>query len=137
MLPGNVKEVWCFLFDTDHNMSKNWNSEHVHTELQYLTYYTCIQCFAQDTTYLVCPAAGQQQHSYTFCCCFLFVFKNDVCQTNYLQIYMADLLQIFRVGRTVTVDDQYEISCSIPQGTLSWQPNFVSLLHVYFWMQAG
>ena len=42
-----------------------------------------------------------------FCLCFLFIFfviLNDFCQTNYLNIYRADLRQICRDGRTVAVD---------------------------------
>ena len=31
-------------------------------------------------------------------------------QTNYLKIYSTDFRQIFKVGKTVTVDDQFEIS---------------------------
>ena len=36
------------------------------------------------------------------------------CQTNYLNISRTYLRQIFAIGRTVTVDDQSEISFSIP-----------------------
>ena len=39
-----------------------------------------------------------------FLICFFFTFKNNVCQTNYLNIYGTGL-QIFRMGRTVAVDD--------------------------------
>ena len=47
-------------------------------------------------------------------------YFNDFCRTNYYTIYRTDLRQIFRVGRTVAVDDQCEkkINFSIPQGTL-------------------
>jgi len=58
-----------------------------------------------------------------FCCCFLF-FKNCSCLTNYPKIYQSDLCQIVKLGRTVAVDDQSEISFSIPRGTLQWQPSF-------------
>ena len=44
----------------------------------------------------------------------LFLIFNDSCQTNYLKIYPTDLRQSFRVGRTMAVDDQTEISFSIP-----------------------
>jgi len=50
-----------------------------------------------------------------FCCCFVFIF-NDFCPTNYLKIYLTDYRQIFRVHRTVAVDDQSENSLSILQG---------------------
>jgi len=43
-----------------------------------------------------------------FCLCFLFIFFvifNDFCQTNYLNIYRADLRHICRDGRTVAVDE--------------------------------
>ena len=36
---------------------------------------------------------------YMFCCCFLFV--NNFFQTNYLNIYQANLRQIFGVGKTL------------------------------------
>jgi len=62
-----------------------------------------------------------------FCCCFLFIF-NDFCRPNYLEIYRTELYQIFRVGRTVAVDDQSEISFSIPRGMLPWQPIFASFI---------
>jgi len=40
----------------------------------------------------------------------------------------------FHVGRTVAVDDQSEVSFSIPQGTLPRQPNFVGFIHTTeFW----
>jgi len=53
--------------------------------------------------------------------CFLFIFS-DSCQTNYLKIHWTDLRQILRVGRTVAVDDQSEISPLTPHVTLPWQP---------------
>jgi len=42
-------------------------------------------------------------------------------ETNYLNIYCADLRQIFRVGRTIAADDRSEVSFSLPQGMLPWQ----------------
>jgi len=39
---------------------------------------------------------------------------NDSCQTN--------ALPYFTVGRIMAVDDKSEISFSIPQGMLLWQP---------------
>jgi len=39
-------------------------------------------------------------------------------------MYLTDLHQIFRFGRTLSVDDRSEVSFSIPQGTLLWQPIF-------------
>ena len=39
----------------------------------------------------------------------LFIF-NDFCQTNYLNIYRTDLRQIYRVVRSMAVDDQSESS---------------------------
>jgi len=50
---------------------------------------------------------------------------NDFCQTNYLKIYWTDLRQMLRDGRTMAVGDQSELSFSILQGTLPWQPIFV------------
>ena len=54
---------------------------------------------------------------------------NDSCQINYLEIGYIDLHQIFRVGRTPAVYDQHEITFSIPQGSLPWQPIFVGFIH--------
>jgi len=39
----------------------------------------------------------------------VFLIFSNFCQTN-LNIYRTDLREIFRVGRTVAVDDQSEIS---------------------------
>jgi len=44
----------------------------------------------------------------------LFLF-NDSCQTSYLKIYRTECHQACRVGRTMPVDDQSEISFSISQ----------------------
>jgi len=67
-------------------------------------------------------------HGKLFCCCFLFVF-NDFYQANYLKVCWTSLQQIFRVARTVAVDDQSEFSFLISQGTLPWQPIFVGCIH--------
>ena len=40
---------------------------------------------------------------------FFFIF-NDFCQTNFLNIYLTDLHQIFRVSRTTAVDELSEVS---------------------------
>jgi len=49
-------------------------------------------------------------------------------QTSYLKTYMTNLCQIFRVGRTVAVYDQSEISFfPIPRGTLPRQPHCVGI----------
>ena len=37
--------------------------------------------------------------------------------------------KICGIGRTTAVDDQYEISFSILQGTLPWQPIFAGFIH--------
>jgi len=72
-----------------------------------------------------CEAAG----GLVFCCCFLFSYHIiDSCQTIYLNIYRT-LRQIFRICRTVFVDDQSEISFSIPQGTLQWRPFSVGFIY--------
>ena len=54
-----------------------------------------------------------------FCLC--FIYFNDFCQTNCLNIYQTDLHQICRVCRTMAVDKWSEVSVSNPQGTLPWQ----------------
>jgi len=41
---------------------------------------------------------------------FIFFIYNDSRQTNYFKIYRTNLRQIFRVDRTMAVDDQPEIS---------------------------
>ena len=40
----------------------------------------------------------------------LFLVSNDLCQTNYLNVYRIDLRHVFRIGRTVAVDDQPQVS---------------------------
>ena len=35
-----------------------------------------------------------------------------------------------KVGIMVTVDDQFKISLSVPQGTLPWQPNFIGSIQI-------
>ena len=47
----------------------------------------------------------------------LFLIFNDCCQTNYVNVYRTDRRKIFRVGRTVALDDQ-------------WQPIFVGFIQV-------
>jgi len=56
-----------------------------------------------------------------------YLFFNDFCLTNYLSIYQTNLCLNFTVGRTIAVDDQSEISFTIPQGMLPWQPIFVGI----------
>ena len=63
--------------------------------------------------------------SFLFHIIFIYFFI-DFCQTDYLKI---DLRQIFRFDRTMAVVDQPEISFSIPQGTLPWQPIFVGFIN--------
>jgi len=46
--------------------------------------------------------------SYSFI--YFFFIYNDSRQTNYFKIYRTNLRQIFRVDRTMAVDDQPEIS---------------------------
>jgi len=62
-----------------------------------------------------------------FCLCFLltyFLVEIPFLKTNFLKIYRTDLRQMFVVGRTVAVDERREISFSIRQDTLPWQPIF-------------
>ena len=68
--------------------------------------------------------ATRQRHAalYMCSCCFALsissLFFNDFCQINDHSIYHTDILEIFSVGRTMAVGDQFEISFSVPQGTL-------------------
>jgi len=64
-----------------------------------------------------------------FCFCFLFIYFNDSCLTDPKLSQKLPDRQILRVGRTMAIDDQYEISFSILQGTLPWQPIFVGFIH--------
>ena len=73
------------------------------------------------------PTAESRPSGYTFFFCFLF-FKfifNDSYTTTYLKINRTNVSQIFRFGRTVALDDQSDISFSIPQEKLPWKTNFV------------
>jgi len=49
---------------------------------------------------------------------FFYLVLTIPVRPDYLKIYRTDLRQIFRVGKTTAVDDQSEISFSIPLGTL-------------------
>ena len=67
--------------------------------------------------------AKRRRRGLMFCCCFIFkYFFCDFCHTNYLNIDRTDLYEICRTGRTLAVDERPEVSFSIPQGTLPWQP---------------
>ena len=91
------------------------------------------------------PAAEKQARGHMFCFCFLFIYLFSTIPItiilrflfNSLKIYHMDLHHIFRIVRTMAVDDQTEISFSIPQGTLLWQPNFFGLVHGFRWTQAA
>ena len=54
----------------------------------------------------------------------LFLVSNDFCQTCHLIIYQTDGHLMFRVGRSVAIDDQFESSFSMPEGTSPRQPIF-------------
>jgi len=63
--------------------------------------------------------------------CFVFTYFCRFLSDKLSENPPTDLRQIFRVGRTVAVDDKSEISCSIPQGhkrTLPRQPIFVDFI---------
>jgi len=51
-----------------------------------------------------------------------WLFVNDFCQTNYLNIYCSNLYPVCWEDRTVAVDNRSKVSFSISQGTLLWQP---------------
>ena len=63
----------------------------------------------------------QARRALCFACVYIF---SDSRQISYLNIHRTDLRQIFTVGRTVAVDDQSEISFSIPRMSSPWQPIF-------------
>jgi len=69
--------------------------------------------------------AGLPKAAYVLPLFLVYYFKNNFSQTSYINMYLTDLHQIFRFGRTLSVDDRSEVSFSIPQGTLLWQPIFV------------
>jgi len=56
---------------------------------------------------------------------YLFTYFKDFCQTNYLNIYGTDFLQMCTIDRTTAVDDQSEIKISTFQATLPRQSNVV------------
>ena len=98
------------------------NFRHYLAFLQFYSNYSV--CLTHKTTaYLDRPAAAQQQTRRVICSAdvsYLLYIFNDFCQTNYLKIYQTDLYQIGRIGRIMAVES--EISLSIHQGTLPWQP---------------
>ena len=62
-------------------------------------------------TNLASPAANSKSAGYMFCFCFVFLcISNYPCQRNCLKICRSDVHQIFRVGRTMAVDYQFEFS---------------------------
>ena len=75
------------------------------------------------TSYLTRPAAESRPAAYMFFLCFFIyiLFLPVTIPVN--PIILID--KFFRIGRTMAVDDQSEISFSISQETLLWQPNFV------------
>jgi len=60
---------------------------------------------------------------------FIYLFINDSFQANYLNIFRTDLRQIRRVGRTIAVEDQPEISFFICQRTLSYKPIIIGFIY--------
>jgi len=50
----------------------------------------------------------------------IYLFFSDFCQIRYLNIYWTDLYQIFRVGRSMAVDERSEVSILISRGMLPW-----------------
>ena len=78
-----------------------------------------------ESYYLARPAVPHASATPRYTCApavsrypvFLYFF-NDFCHTSHLSIYHTDILEIFSVGRTMGVGDQFEFSFSVPQGTL-------------------
>jgi len=58
----------------------------------------------------------------------LFLFLNDFCQTYYLNIYQAELHEIYRVGTIMTVYERFEVIFSIPERALP--------LHAILWAKS-
>ena len=73
------------------------------------------------------PGCWKQAQRAIYSASVSYFFLNDMCQINYLKIYCTNLHQTFRVGRAMAVNDQPEISFSIPQRKLLWQSIFVGL----------
>jgi len=75
----------------------------------------------------------QARRAYALLLFFSYIFS-DFRQTNYLDIYQTDLRKIYRIGRTLAVDEDLKLFFSILQGTLPWQPilwaNSTSNIHL-------
>jgi len=72
-------------------------------------------------TYVPRPVTSHQQHGALYVLLLFRLFTRFL-SDQLSPIYLTGLRQIFRVVRTMVVGDQSEISFSIPQGTLPWQP---------------
>jgi len=58
----------------------------------------------------------------------LLLLFNALYQISYLEIYRTELCQIFKIGRTVAVGNQSEISFSIPQGKYCYDDQFFGFI---------
>jgi len=58
----------------------------------------------------------------------LLLLFNALYQISYLEIYRTELCQIFRIGRTVAVGNQSEISFSIPQRKYCYDDQFFGFI---------
>ena len=85
---------------------------------------------------LACPDA-EIRHCWLCSASYLFNFFDDSYQANYLKIYQTDLCQIFRVGRTVAVDDQSQISFFCPSRDIAMATIFVHSINIFFMPVAG
>ena len=82
---------------------------------------------------------GCWNQAYQLLLCHIYLFSKYSCQTNYDKLISRSTGLLFaRVARTVTLDDQSEISFLIPQGTLPWQPDFEVVGGIcWMWVASG
>ena len=59
------------------------------------------------------------------------IYFNDFCQTSYLNIYQTDLHEIFRIGRTLAVDERSEVIFFDPSSDVAVATNFVGKIDLH------
>ena len=124
--------VWRSLTSCTRLISTHTHT-HTHTHSRAVIVQTrVLEVAPTDNFAVISPPAVREAHttSLMFCCCFIFLFFSDFCQTNYLNMYdlnmydlnMYDLREICRIGTTLAVSERSVVIFSIPQWTLPWRP---------------